>query len=164
MIYQELERRKRFLEGLHHMVDESISDGKYPPLNLTTEDMNKLGIGASLDQNQAEYLFITLVREGFVDGEVIRPKNGPLLGAFLQGLTDKGHRLISILPPDENVQAIVEALNRLVVQIENSNDDPQDKDRKSRAVQRLTDTLVRTASEVGSTGLGKALAEGMFGQ
>ena len=163
MAYEELERRKKLLSTLQSRVEEALAKDEHPPIELSREELGDLGSSMELNESQVVNLFKSLVQEEYLDANIVHSKVSPFHGAILQGLTDKGRRLISLLPPDESIEAVVRALSNLASQIEASEDDPQDKNRKSKAVRGLVDAFTRTASEVGSTGLGKALAEGMFG-
>ena len=114
MAYPEQERRRSLLEKLRQTIEAELQDGARLPLNLTLrrERLAELGEEMGLDRGRVEYLFMTLVEEGFVKARIASDRSEGFQHAILNGLTDRGLRLIGHLPPREgSLEDILERLS-----------------------------------------------------
>lgn len=104
MNHQEAERRQHFLRGLKKKIDSALESGEQLPLRISKDDLSTLGNKIDLKQDQSVHLFLALNREGYASAKIVGAKQDPFLMAFLYAITDKGLRLIDLLPTESSGQ------------------------------------------------------------
>ncbi len=164
--YPEVGRRRRFLEVLYGRFMTAGSES----LLIQRSEVQRMGAGLGLDENQSVILIKSLVNEGYLrthfqrDGRPYIESQSGFRAVYVEGITDKALRLIGVLPAIDSVDGVVASLEELAEQIRESQIlTPEEKDQQVRALRTLMSDLRQASVGVGVQALLQHIARGLAG-
>ncbi len=165
--YPEIGRRRRFLEVIHGR----LMTGGVESLLLKRPDVREIGAALGLDEHQSVILVKSLADEGYLRTHInnsgrryLQTDQSGLRAIYVEGITDKGLRLIGVLPTVDSVEGIVASLEELAEQIRESRIlSPEDKDHQIRALRTLMGDLRQAGVGIGAEALLQYIARGLIG-
>ncbi len=162
--YPDLDRRRRLLQYVYGRLVTS-SEERW---TLYRNDLYRLGAELGLNEGQSVRLLKSLEREGYLktlvqaNGNPFSESSSGFQAAYIEDLTDRGRRLIGVLPAVDSVEGIVASLEELARQIEaNEALMPTEKERRIAALRGFVASLPQVAAQVGVQELMQALARAM---
>ncbi len=164
--YPEVAARRRILQALYG----KVVSAPMLPVYFELEELTRVGGEAGFDQTQSIRLLKALTAEGYIRGPgggyVVKSTNYPpfISRIWLEDLTDKGKRLIGVLPAVDSVEGVVASLEELAEQIRESQIlSPEEKDQQVRALRTLMGDLRQAGVGIGAQVLLQYLARGLGG-
>ncbi len=140
------------------------------PVYFEVDELTRVGGEAGLDQTQSIRLLKALVAEGYIrgpgGGHVYKtiPYEPSIALICLEDLTDKGKRLIGVLPAMDSVEGVVASLEELAQQISESQIlSPDEKDQQVMALRTLMGDLRQAGMGIGAQALLQYIARGLTG-
>ncbi len=165
--YPEIGRRRRFLEAIHGR----LMTGGAEHFVLKRPEVREIGAAVGLDEHQSVMLIKSLVDEDYLRTRVrhdgrryIEVMQGGFVAVSIEGITDKGLRLIGVLPTVDSIEGIVASLEELAEQIRESQIlSPEQKDYQIRALRTLMGDLRQAGVGIGAEALVQHIARGLTG-
>lgn len=162
--YPEIGHRRRFLESLYGR----MVTGRIESLLIDRPELQRIGSDLGLEASQSVMLLKNLVNEGYLrtyihqNGRPYMESQGEFKGVYIEGISDKGLRLIGVLPAMDSVEGVVASLEELAEQIRESQIlSPDEKEQQIRALRTLMGDLRQAGVGIGAQALLQYLARGL---